>query len=154
MFPPTTLPIPRLRHEMNRRVINALITDVVAESRRRIAALAPRDAAAIRHHSAPVIAFSDPLAEANRVIKEFLYARMYRHWRQARMHHKARRTTGEMFAILHANPALLPDDWGKRAGGGADAKHTAGVVVDYIAGMTDRYAMDEHLRLTDISVSG
>ena len=148
------VPIPRLRHEMNRRVINALITDVVAESRRRIAALAPRDADAIRLHTAPVIAFSDPLAEANRVIKEFLYARMYRHWRQARMHHKARRTTGEMFAILHANPSLLPDDWGKRAGGGADAKRTAGVVVDYIAGMTDRYAMDEHLRLTDISVSG
>ena len=148
------VPIPRLRHEMTRRVINALITDVVAESRRRIAALAPKDAAAIRHHTAPVVAFSEPLAEANRVIKEFLFAHMYRHWRQARMHHKARRTTGELFAILHANPALLPDDWGKRAGGGADAKRTAGVVVDYIAGMTDRYAMDEHLRLTDISVSG
>ena len=100
------------------------------------------------------MAFSDPLAEANRVIKEFLYARMYRHWRQARMHHKARRTTGELFAILHANPNLLPADWGIRAGEGADAKRTAAVVADYVAGMTDRFAMDEHLRLTDISVSG
>ncbi len=148
------VPIPRLRHEMNRRVINALINDVVAETRRRIAALAPTDAAAIRNHAAPVVAFSPAFAEANRAIKEFLYAHMYRHWRQARMHHKARRTTGELFAILHANPNLLPGDWGKRAGEGADSKRTAAVVADYIAGMTDRYAMDEHMRLTDISVSG
>jgi len=79
---------------------------------------------------------------------------MYRHWRQARMHHKARRITGDLFTILNSAPNLLPDDWGRRASAGTDDRRTAAVVCDYIAGMTDRFAMDEHLRLTDISVSG
>ena len=148
------VPPPRLRHEMNRRVINALITDVVAESRTRIAALAPESADDIRGARRTMIAFGAEIGEANRAIKEFLYARMYRHWRQARMHHKARKITGELFAILNASPNLLPDDWGRRAGLGGDDRRTAAVVCDYIAGMTDRFAMDEHLRLTDISVSG
>ena len=148
------VPPTRLRHEMNRRVINSLINDVVAESRARIAALAPQSAEDIRHARRTVIAFGAEIGEANRVIKEFLYARMYRHWRQARMHHKARKITGELFTILNASPNLLPDDWGRRAEIGGDDRRTAAVVCDYIAGMTDRFAMDEHLRLTDISVSG
>ena len=148
------VPIPRLRHEMNRRVIDALINDVVGESRARLAALAPKTADDIRQARRTMIAFGAEIGEANRVIKEFLYARMYRHWRQARMHHKARKVTGELFAILNASPNLLPEDWGRRASIGGDDRRTAAVVCDYIAGMTDRFAMDEHLRLTDISVSG
>ena len=148
------VPPPRLRHETIRRVIDVLVTDVVAESSRRIAELAPIDADAIRRARGPVIGFSPPLAEANRVIKEFLYARMYRHWRQNRMHMKAKRVTAELFTMLHGNPGLLPDDWRSRAGDAAGSARAAATVADYIAGMTDRYAMDEHLRLTDISVSG
>jgi dGTPase len=148
------VPPPRLRHETIRRVINALVSDVVEETRRRIAALDPDSADAIRRAKKPVVAFSLPMAEANRAIKEFLYARMYRHWRQNRMHYKAKRVTGELFAVLHANPFLLPDDWRARAGDTPDTPRGAAIVADYIAGMTDRFAMDEHLRLTDISVSG
>jgi dGTPase len=147
------VPPPRLRHETIRRVINAFAADLVVESRRRIATLAPADADAVRRAKRPVVAFSPPMAEANRVIKDFLFARMYRHWRVNRMTSKARRLTGELFALLHGETGLLPDDWRARAGesGGARA---ALMVADYIAGMTDRFARDEHRRLTDLSVSG
>ena len=148
------VPPTRLRHETNRRVINAMVNDVVEESRRRIAALDPEDAAAIRRARKPVVAFSPAMAEANGIIKEFLYARMYRHWRQNRMHYKARKVVGELFAVLNGEPGLLPDDWRARAGEAVGTLRMASVVCDYIAGMTDRFAMDEHLRLTDISVSG
>jgi dGTPase len=148
------VPPVRLRHETNRRVINALVTDVVQESERRIAELAPANAEAIRRAKAPVIAFSPPMADANATIKDFLYARMYHHWRQNRMHYKAKKVVGELFNVLHGEPGLLPDDWRGRAGEGVRTVRMASVVCDYIAGMTDRFAMDEHLRLTDISVSG
>ena len=148
------VPPPRLRHETIRRVINEMINDVVQETRRRIVALDPADADAIRRAKAPVVAFSPAMAEANGVIKDFLYARMYRHWRQNRMHYKARKVVGELFAVLHGEPGLLPDDWRGRAGEEPRSARMASVVADYIAGMTDRFAMDEHLRLTDISVSG
>ncbi len=153
-FASLDVPPPRLRHETIRRVINVLVTDVVDETRRRIAALDPVDADAIRRARRPVVAFAPAMAEANGVIKEFLYARMYRHWRQNRMHFKARRVTAELFALLHENPGLLPDDWRARAGEAPGTTRAATIVTDYIAGMTDRFAMEEHQRLTDLSISG
>ncbi len=147
------VPPPRLRHETIRRVINTLVTDLITETERRLEKLAPKDADAVRRAKAPVIAFSPAIAEANRVIKDFLMARMYRHWRVNRMTTKARKLTAELFSLLHTDPALLPDDWRARAGEGGTPK-AAGIVCDYIAGMTDRYAMDEHRRLTDIFSNG
>jgi dGTPase len=147
------VPPRRLRHEAIRRVINAMIVDLLEETQRRIAKLAPVNADAIRRAKRPVVAFSTPMAEANQAIKDFLFARMYRHWRVNRMTMKARRVTEEVFRLLHAETSLLPDDWRGRAGE-AGTQRAALVVGDYIAGMTDRYAMDEHRRLTDLSVSG
>ena len=147
------VPPPRLRHETIRRVINALITDLIAETRQRLTKLEPRSADAIRHAKQRVVSFSPPVAEANQVIKDFLFARMYRHWRVNRMTAKARRLTEEVFRLLHADPSLLPDDWRARAGE-AGTHRAATTVGDYVAGMTDRYAMDEHRRLTDLSVTG
>jgi len=147
------VPPPRLRHEMIRRVINAMVSDLIAETRRRLEKLAPKDSDAVRRARQRVVAFSPPMAEAHAVIKDFLFARMYRHWRVNRMTTKARRLTEELFRLLHADPSLLPDDWRARAGEGGT--HRAAIIVgDYVAGMTDRYAMDEHRRLTDIGVSG
>jgi len=140
--------ISRLRHETIRRVINTLIRDVIAETNARLEALAPRDADAIRHAQRPVVAFSPSLAEANLRIKSFLYTRMYRHWRLRRMAGKAKRLTRELFSLFYADPMLLPDEWRERAGAAGSAQ-AAQVVCDYIAGMTDRFAMDEHRRLTD-----
>lgn len=142
------VPPPRLRHELIRRVIDGLVSDLVAETRRRIEALAPRDADAIRAAPGPVVAFSPAMAQANRAIKEFLFARMYRHWRVVRMSNKARRVTEELFGLLHETPTMLPDGWRALAGEG-DPARAAPVVADYIAGMTDRFALEEHRRLTD-----
>ena len=147
------VPPPRLRHETIRRVIDFLVTDLIAETGRRLEKLAPKDADAVRRAKTPMLAFSLGVAEANRVIKDFLMARMYRHWRVNRMTAKARKLTAELFTLLHADPALLPDDWRVRAGEGGTAK-AASIVCDYIAGMTDRYAIDEHRRLTDPSTLG
>jgi dGTPase len=147
------VPPTRLRHETIRRVINALVSDLVSETRARIAALAPGDADAVRRAKRPVVAFSEPMAEANRVIKEFLFARMYRHWRVIRMTAKAKRVTAELFALLHDAPAMLPDDWRGRAGEAGTAR-AAITIGDYIGGMTDRFARDEHRRLTDLTVPG
>jgi dGTPase len=147
------VPPPRLRHETIRRVIDALITDLVAETRKRLAKLDPAGPDAIRRAKQPMVAFSPTVAEANQAIKDFLRARMYRHWRVNRMTTKARRLTEELFRLLHADPSLLPDDWRARAGEGGTHR-SAMIVGDYVAGMTDRYAMDEHRRLTDLTVSG
>ena len=147
------VPPPRLRHETIRRVINAMVTDLIEETNRRLAKLDPKDADAIRRAKQRVVSFSARMGEAHQVIRDFLFARMYRHWRVNRMTTKARRLTEELFRLLHADPSLLPDDWRARAGEG-NTPRAATIVGDYVAGMTDRYAMDEHRRLTDIAVSG
>ena len=147
----------RLRHETIRRVINRLARDLIEESRRRLAMLAPVDSDAIRGAAGPVIGFSPAMGDANQVIKQFLHARMYRHWRVNRMTAKARRVTEELFTLLHGDTSLLPDGWRSMAevgGGPAPDARAAQVVGDYIAGMTDRFALEEHLRLTDPFRSG
>ena len=147
------VPPPRLRHETIRRVIDALVGDVIAETGRRLAKLAPRDADAVRRARRRMVAFSEPMEAANRAIKEFLHARMYRHWRVNRMTSKARLLTGALYRLLLDDPSMLPDDWRARAGE-AGTPRAAVTVADYVAGMTDRYAMDEHRRLTDLGISG
>ena len=142
------VPPPRLRHEMIRRVINAFATDLVAETRRRLARAEPGSAEAVRRAKAPLVGYSPAMAEANRAIKEFLHARMYRHWRVNRMSSKSRRVTEALFTLLHEDPSLLPDGWRALAGTG-DAARAALVVTDYIGGMTDRFALEEWQRLTD-----
>ena len=143
----------RLRHETIRRVIDRLVTDLTQETARRLEGLAPQNSDAIRAAPGPVVAFSPAMAAANAEIKTFLFARMYRHWRVNRMTNKSRRVTEELFTILHHDPALLPDQWRERAVAG-NASARAHVVADYIAGMTDRFALDERRRLTDPSISG
>jgi dGTPase len=147
------VPPPRLRHETIRRVIDAMVSDMIGETQKRLTKLDPKNAEAIRRARQRVVGFSPAMAEANQVIKDFLFARMYRHWRVNRMTTKARRLTEELFRLLHADPSLLPDDWRARAGE-PGTQRAAIVVGDYVAGMTDRYATDEHRRLTDITVSG
>jgi dGTPase len=144
---------PRLRHETLRRVINAFVHDLIEESRRRIAALDPDSADAIRQADRPMVAFSPAMAEANQAVKTFLFARMYRHWRVNRMTGKARRVTETLFSLLYADLSTLPDGWREQAEA-ADPAGAALTVADYIAGMTDRFALDEHRRLTDLSIPG
>ena len=146
------VPPPRLRHETIRRVINALVTDLITETSKRLAKLDPETSEAIRRHKQRVVSFSPAMADANHAIKDFLFARMYRHWRVNRMSSKAKRLINELYHLLNTDPTLLPDDWRARAGEGG-TQRCATTVADYVAGMTDRYAMDEFRRLTDISVN-
>ena len=147
------LPASKLRHELIRRVINALISALTAETRRRLERLAPRHAGDVRAAGAPIVGFDDEWAEANRAIRAFLHARMYRHWQVNRMSEKARQVTASLFAILHGDPRLLPPEWAAEAED-AGGEGAARAVADYIAGMTDRFAVEEHRRLTDLSVPG
>jgi dGTPase len=84
----------------------------------------------------------------DRALKDFLFQRMYRHYKVNRMAAKARRVVQELFRLLLAAPDLLPTEW-REATDGPETAVTARVVADYIAGMTDRFALDEHRRLFD-----
>jgi dGTPase len=133
---------------MVRQMIGVFVTGALAESRSRIASLNPTSPDAIRAAPHPVIGFAPDLADANRAIRTFLYARMYRHWRVNRMTHKVETVVRDMATLFLDRPDLLRDDWRDRAGK-PHTDQTAAIVRDYIAGMTDRFALDEHRRLTD-----
>ena len=139
----------RLMHAAVRDLIGVMVEDLLAETRRRINKAGPRSADEVRALQAPIAAFSDTMRANDKALKEFLFANMYRHYRLNRMTSKARRVVRELFQIFLAEPECLPTDWRKRAAG-AKTKATAELVADYIAGMTDRYALDEHRRLFDV----
>lgn len=143
----------RLAAEIIRRVINAMVNDVVTEAQRRIAILEPRSADDIRAAAAPVVVFSARMTALNEETRAFLRERMYRHWRVNRTAQKTRRVLQVTFSLLHGGPDMLPPEWRAQADGPGSA-HTAAVVCDYIAGMTDRFALEEHRRLTDPNMPG
>lgn len=138
----------RARAHMVRQMIGVFVTGALAESRARLATLAPASTDAIRRADQPVIGFSPALVAAHQEIRSFLYARMYRHWRVNRMTHKVEAVVREMASLFLDRPDLLRDDWRDRAGA-PHSPETAEIVRDYIAGMTDRFALDEHRRLID-----
>ncbi len=138
----------RLIHESIRRLIDRMASDLIAETRRRLADGRIRTVADIRGLGSPVAAFSDTMRAHDRALKAFLFERMYRHYRVNRMASKARRIVQELFTLLLDEPQCLPSEWRLLADGQGRAG-TARVVADYIAGMTDRYALDEHRRLFD-----
>ncbi|MEM6677211.1 MAG: deoxyguanosinetriphosphate triphosphohydrolase [Pseudomonadota bacterium] len=141
----------RRRHEALRRVFSLMVDDLLAETRARLEALAREGASSdtVRHAGRPVVAFSAALAEDIRTIKAFLFRRMYRHYRVRRMRLKAARVVRELFQIFMDDPGLMPDEWYAAAAQAGDEAHRARVIADYIAGMTDRFAIDEHRVLTD-----
>jgi dGTPase len=136
-------------HEAVRRLIGAMTNDLIEETARRIAKFAPADATEIRHHHQPVAGFSDAMREHDAAIKGFLFPNMYRHYKLNRMTSKGRRVVKDLFQLFLHEPECLPTDWRKRAGP-ANSEQTAWLVGDYIAGMTDRFALDEHRRLFDL----
>jgi dGTPase len=139
----------RLIHEAVRRLIGLMVEDLATETRRRIERLSPQTAADIRHHQAPVAAFSAAMQENDRALKSFLFDNMYRHYKLNRMTSKARRLVRDLFRLFVDEPGCLPTDWRRLAAGHGEMR-TARVVADYIAGMTDRFAGDEHRRLFDV----
>jgi dGTPase len=140
----------RVVHELMRRVITRFVEDIIAESRRRLDRLAPRHADDIRRAGEPVVAFSAALADADRDIKRFLFPRMYRHPSVVRVRAQADQVVRDLFGRFMAEPASMPGEWtsGVEA---LDESKRARRVADYIAGMTDRYALLEHRRLFDVT---
>jgi dGTPase len=139
----------RRASELSRRMITRMIEDVVGETRRRLAELAPDSADAVRRAGAPMVGFSKPMAAAERAVKKFLFERMYRHERVMHIMGDAEGVLRDLFARYIENPEALPAEW--RHTLPADARARARHVADFIAGMTDRYALSEHRRLFDLT---
>ncbi len=136
----------RLIHEAVRAMIGAMVEDLTAESKRRVAVAKPTSVDDVRRLGRPLIAFSDEMRANDVALKRFLYERMYRHYKVNRMASRARRVVRELFALFIAEPECLPTDWRALCDGPATMR-TARMVADYVAGMTDRYAFKEHHRL-------
>jgi dGTPase len=137
----------RLIHESIRRLIDRMVRDLIDETRRRLAESSVDSADAIRNLGRPIAAFSEAMGNHDRALKRFLHQRMYRHQRVNRMSSKARRVVRELFQLFLAEPQRLPGEWRALTGGGEAER--ARIVADYLAGMTDRFALDEHRRLVD-----
>lgn len=136
-------------HEIIRRMIGAMVSDLLDETRRRLAEAAPETAADVRALDHPIAAFSDAMAENERQLKAFLFQNMYRHYKLNRMTSKAKRVVKDLFALLVDEPECLPTDIRAQAQN-ASRGHAAQIVSDYIAGMTDRAALGEHRLLFDV----
>jgi len=132
-------------HETGRALITRMIEDVIAESGRRVAMLQPRSVVEVRKAPRPVVGFSPAMEKSDRDIKGFLYPRMYHHDRVVRVMADAEHVVCDLFARYTATPADLPPEWGDGITR-ADETTRARRIADYIAGMTDRYALIEHAK--------
>jgi dGTPase len=139
---------PRLIHESIRRLIDRMVGDLISETCARLADSALGSVDEVRALNAPIVDFSDEMRRNDRALKEFLFERMYRHHRVKRMSSKAHRVVHDLFALYLAEPQRLPREWRELAAG-PNEPSTARVAADYLAGMTDRFALDEHHRLFD-----
>lgn len=139
----------RVIHEAVRELIGIMIGDVLTETRARLAAAKPGTAADIRAMDRPLVGFTPEMNEHNAALKAFLFKRMYRHYRVNRSMSKAQRIVQDLFGLLHRSPDQLPPEW-QQGCDGPEGFKTARRVCDYIAGMTDKFAIEEHQRLFDL----
>ncbi|MFP4147161.1 MAG: deoxyguanosinetriphosphate triphosphohydrolase [Halorhodospira sp.] len=140
----------RTIYEVVRRMINIQVEDLIQESARRIEAAAPADVPSIRSQPAPLIGFSDSMAQRHEDLKAFLFNQLYRHFRVVRMVRKSQTVVQELFDAFFETPQLMPEQPQSAAAQGEARHGTAGrarAVADYIAGMTDRFAIEEYRRL-------
>lgn len=146
------LPERRLIYQVVRHLIDNLVTDLITASRAAIDTAAPGDIDAVRAHHEPLIRFSDPVRRELRQLKRFLFKNLYRHHRVYRMMNKSKSVITELFEAFFDDTLLLPPAQQKHAETLEADLQLAGrarVVADYVAGMTDRYAIIEHERLFD-----
>ncbi len=144
-----------LIYEVIRDMIGAMVEDVLVETRARLNALNPQGPDDIRNADRAMVAFSEDMLLRVNALREFLWANMYRHSTVQRMRLKVSRIVRDLYDAFMAETGLMPEDWQARirAVNGDDPKHIverARIVADYIAGMTDRYAIKEHERLFEL----
>ncbi len=135
-------------YESVRRLIGIWITDLTSETLRRVDLHKPQSAADVRAMDVPLVAFSEELEIRQRALRAFLYERMYKHYKVNRMRSQAKRILKELFQVFMREPDTLPPPWREDAMQSNDVKR-ARIVCDYIAGMTDGFAMEEHRKLFD-----
>lgn len=138
----------RVIHEVSRRVITRLIEDVIRSSQARLDVRAPSSADDVRRVGEPLVTFSPAMAEVDRQLKAFLFPHMYRHPRVMKVRREASDVVDALFAAFAADSGRMPAEWAAAAAAAPDERRRLRVVCDYIAGMTDRYAIAEHVRLT------
>ena len=136
----------RRRHEALRRVFGAMVGDALSTSRARLGRAAPRDVAALRALGAPVAAFSDAMAGDVATIRAFLFERMYRAPSVMAGRARVTRVVEALFPLYMERPELLPEDWRGEVAAARDRTALARIVADYVAGMTDRFALQEWVR--------
>ncbi|MBB5754145.1 deoxyguanosinetriphosphate triphosphohydrolase [Prosthecomicrobium pneumaticum] len=140
---------PRFINEIVRHVITAMIEDVIGEAVHRLDALGASSAEAIRAADRPLFAFSPAIAEADRAIKAHLKVHVYRHPRVMEVMHRAEDVVRRLHGRYWHDAAALPEEW-RRGLEGADEERRARRIADFLAGMTDRYALREYQRLFDV----
>jgi len=138
----------RRRHEALRQFFGVLVEDVMAQARARLDEMAPRTVADIRGAGRPMVQFSPPVWRDLKVIREFLFHRMYRAPVVVKMRAEVTRVLMELFPLLMDRPDLMPKQWRKDVAEAQSETALARIVADYIAGMTDRFAIQTHARLT------
>ena len=137
----------RRRHEALRRFFGVLVEDVITLARRNLAELDPQTAADIRLAGRPMVQFSRPVFTDLKVIRGFLFERMYRAPSVVAMRAEVTHVVQDLFPYFIAHPEQLPKQWRKDVEEARDETALARIVSDYIAGMTDRFALQEHARL-------
>jgi len=135
--------------EAVRRLIGVWIDDLLGETRRRIDKHKPDSAEAVRGLGEQIVAFSEELDAKQRELRAFLYERMYKHYKVNRMRSQARRILRELFELFNNEPNTLPPPWRMDAEQ-SNGERRARLVCDYIAGMTDNFAIEEHRRLFNL----
>ena len=142
----------RLVHEIVRRLINHVVTDLIETSRQAILQAAPPNIQAVRTQPTALIRLSEAVSTQHLELKQFLRERVYRHYRVLRMTTKAQQVVQSLFEAFMNSPELMPPEYQLAATKGHTELGDAGrarIVADYIAGMTDRYAVLEHERMFD-----
>jgi len=142
----------RLVYEILRRMINRLVTDLIDSSAARLRSSGISSPAEVRTHGSPLIGFSGTVREQNLELKTFLREHVYKHYKVRRMTSKARRVMSALFEAFFKDHGLMPEEHAATAARWEATLGPAGrarAVADYIAGMTDRYAILEHRRLFD-----
>ena len=137
----------RRRYEALRRVFGTMVEDVIAVAQNRLAGLQPQSAQDIREMDGPIIRFSKPLYQNIKAIKSFLFTRMYRAPSVVVERGNVTAMLNDLFPLFLHDPGQMPDHWSSIAREAGDETQCARVVLDYVAGMTDRFAIAEHQRL-------
>nr|MBP8932708.1 dNTP triphosphohydrolase [Paracoccus sp. (in: a-proteobacteria)] len=137
----------RRRHEALRRVFGVMVEDVIAVAQNRLTSLQPQSAQDIRDMEGPIIRFSKPLYQNLKAIKLFLFQRMYRAPSVVVERQRVTEMLNGLFPLFLNDPSKMPENWFQAAEAAGDETGRARVVLDYVAGMTDRFAIQEAERL-------